>query len=118
MKTYKMNENSFDLQVICQGAYLDKDGEDSFLIETKIFKLNHIALNEWTLSEMLNSRECYPDGKDGDNEWAQHQAEYTEKRRMATEHILDALHFDEHRGSVSITQNMAEIFTAVRISRI
>lgn len=109
-----MKDNNFDLEVICQGAYVD----DEWLVETQILRLNHIALNEWTLSEICNSRGCYPDGKDGDNEWAQHQAEYTEKRRNATQRIISRLNFTGHEGNVIITHNMAEIFTAVRISKI
>ena len=113
-----MNNNNFDLEIICQGACIDKDEAEDFLIETKTFRLNHIALNEWTLSEMMNSRECYAAGPAGDEEWREHKSEYTEKRRIATQHIINALNFAKREGSISITQAMAEIFIAVRISRV
>lgn len=105
--------NEFALQVIAKGSYVDNGsgGGKSFLIETTIIRLNHIALNAWLLSIMSNCRECY----NTDEEWEAHKAEYAERREAAKAQIIDALGIDADKGSICITQSLSEVFTVVQI---
>ena len=51
----------FHFEIIAQGARADEGAwpDILYLIETYTISVNHVALNEWHASEILNSRDCY-----------------------------------------------------------
>lgn len=108
--------NDFVVQVIAKGSYVDRGsgGGHSFLIETTIVRMNHIALNAWILSKTMNCRECY----ETNEEWEAHKAEYKERRNSVKAQIINALGIDASKGSVCITQSQSEVFTVVYIWKI
>lgn len=112
MKNFEGNE--FAIQVVANGSYIDdgSGGGKSFVIDTTVIRMNHIALNAWILSETLNCRECY----ETNEEWEEHKTEYAEKRKTVKRQIIEALGIDQNNGSISITQSQSEIFTIVHIS--
>lgn len=118
MTSVNFESNSFALQVISKGSFVDAEGDISFLVEATTVRLNHVALNAWLLSEMMNVRECYADGAEGDVEWEAHKAEYAERRRVWKEQVIKSLDVDPRAGSVSITQSQSEVFTVVHIRKV
>jgi len=64
---------------------------------------------------MLNCRDCYEAGAKGDAEWEAHKVEYKNKRAAVKGNIISDLGIDTEKGSVSITQAIAEVFTVVNI---
>lgn len=113
----------FAVEVIARGAYIDQPygGEDEcFIINTITIRLNHVALNEWILSQMLNVRECYEAGEKGDREWEEHKAEYKRRGEEWKAKVLAALDIkaEPEQESITITQALSEVFTIVRIREI
>lgn len=119
-KKLPAKDNKFAMQVISKGSFIDDGVGDGrlYLVEAATIRLNHIALNEWILSEVFNCRDCYENGETGDAQWEAHKAEYAERRRVWTERITKALEIDSDAGSVSITQAQSEVFTVVHIREI
>ncbi|KAA6136513.1 hypothetical protein [[Clostridium] symbiosum] len=105
--------DKFDIQVIAQGTCLDHLNDKTYTIETVTFRLNHVALNAWSDSEMMNSRDCY----ETDKEW-KHQEKYKVKRYNVKRMILESLGMDAEPERISICQVVSEVFTAVHISEI
>lgn len=116
-----IKKDDFALQIIARGSYLDAEagGGATYMVEAITIRLNHVALQAWLLSETMNSRDCYEDGKIGDAQWKSHQEEYNRRREAVTDQILDALgiNIDPGNEGVSITQAQSEVFTVVHISR-
>lgn len=106
--------DKFDLQVIARGACLDHLNNKIYAIETVTFRLNHVALNAWSDSEMMNSRDCY----ETDSEWKEHLEKYRLKRYSVERKILESLGMDAEPEQVSICQVVSEVFTAVHIREI
>ncbi len=115
MKNAKFESNEFVIQLMAKGGFVDNGtgGDDSYLIEAYTIRLNHIALNAWILSEMMNVRECY----DTDEEWEAHKAEYKARREAVNKQIINILGIDPDTGSISITQSQSEVFTVVHIRK-
>lgn len=117
MNSVDFEGNEFAIQVIAEGSYVDNgcgDGK-SFLIETTIVRMNHIALNAWILSCMWNCRECY----NTDEEWESYKAKKADERKAVETNIISALGIkaNVNKGSICITQSQSEVFTVVHISR-
>ncbi|MFR5804622.1 MAG: hypothetical protein ACLUF0_08535 [[Clostridium] symbiosum] len=106
--------DKFDIQVIAQGTCLDHLNDKTYTIETVTFRLNHVALNAWSDSEMMNSRDCY----ETDKEWKEHQEKYKVKRYNVKKMILESLGMDADPERVSICRVVSEVFTVVYISQI
>lgn len=112
----KFEGNEFSVQLVAKGAFVDEAaGERPYLIETYTLRLNHVALNDWILSECFNTRDCYEDGAAGDAQWAAHKAERTKRRETWRNQILEALEIDPCTGGITITQCQSEVFSVVHI---
>lgn len=112
-----MNEifkkESFAIEVIARGQVLDNDqGYNGaiFAIETATIRINHIAMNEYISGNMWNPRECY----DSEKEWMIYKQEKEAKRENFKRKIAEKLGYDG-KSDLTVTQNISEIFTAVRI---
>lgn len=111
-----MNNDKFEVKLIAKGSFVDSEPGNLFLVETYTIRLNHIALNDWLLSECHNCRECYIDGEVGDAQWKAYQAERAELRKMWTDQIIAAIAINVGEGSICITQALSEVFTVVHIT--
>ena len=111
-----MWKNEFAIQLMAKGSFLDSDSVNGhlYLVEAFTIRLNHIALNAWIMSEMMNSRDCYSTAK----EWEAHKAEYKAKRKSVHEQILSALGIEPNAVGISIKQIQSEVFAVVHISEI
>jgi hypothetical protein len=111
-----MNDDKFVIQVIARGAFVDDGagGGQSYMVETYTLRLNHVALNAWILSDLLNCREFYSTIE----EWEEHKAKQKTKREAVKSQVLDVLNIDPNTGSACITQSLSEIFTLVHIRKI
>ena len=103
--------DNFAIEIMAKGSFIDAVASSTFMVEAYTIRLNHIALNEWILSEMMNTRDCY----DTEEEWEEHKAEYKTRRADWIKKIRDALGIDPEATGVSITQAQSEIFTVVHI---
>lgn len=110
---YKTNE--FAIEVISRGSFLDDDPgyEDIYAVETATIRLNHIALNQWLLSQMYNPQECYETEK----EWEAHRREIDERRDNCERKIIAALGWGPDRKGITITRIISEVFTVVYIHK-
>lgn len=115
-----MNEifrnESFAIEVIARGQVLDNDqGYNGaiFAIETATIRINHAAMNEYTSANMWNTRECY----DSEEEWIEYKQKKEEKKEDFKRKIAEKLGYDE-KEELTVTQNISEIFTAVRITKV
>jgi len=122
MNNERFESKEFAIQIISKGAFVDNGTwvDSSYLVEATTIRLNHIALNDWILSECHNCRECYEDGEKGDTQWKAHKTEYEERRKAWKARIIEALkiEIDPDRESVCITQAQSEVFTVVHIRKI
>lgn len=109
-------QNEFAIQLMAKGSFVDSGVGNgcSYLVEAFTIRLNHIAMNAWILSEMMDSRDCYST----DDEWEAHKVEYKAKRKSVHELILKALDIDPNAGGISIKQVQSEVFSVVRISEL
>ena len=111
-----LKQNKFAIQLIAKGSFVDSGVGNgcSYLVEAFTIRLNHIALNAWILSEMMNSRDCYST----DKEWEAHKVEYKTKRKAVHDQILKILDINPDTEGISITQAQSEVFTVVHISEL
>ncbi len=113
---------SFAVQILSRGAYIDRYTGDSetycYQTEAYTLRLNHVALNAYLLSVMNNCRECYKDGRDGDEAWAAHKAMMRDRREAWKARMLRAMDIGLDSGSVAIKQVQSEVFAAVWTRRI
>ena len=111
---YKTNE--FAIEVISRGSFLDDDpgfGGNVYAVETATVRLNHIALNQWLLSQTYNPQECYETEK----EWEAHRRESDKRREDCERKIIAALGWGPTRKGITITQVISEVFAAVYIHK-
>lgn len=108
--------SNFTIEVITMGAFLDDDPgfKTRFLVETTVFRANHIALNEYLFSTVLNCRETY----ETEEAWQAYIDIKKQKRAAWEKKIAEILDIDTELCSLSITQSLSEIFTAVAIRSI
>ena len=114
MRQNNFETNTFAIQVVAKGFYID-DGVGngkSYLINTYVIRLNHVALNDWILSEIMSS----PDAFEGREKWEEHKARYKTRRETWNAKIIDSLGIDSHTGSICISQSQSEVFTVVHIA--
>ncbi len=109
-------KNEFAIQLMAKGSFVDSGVGNGclYLVEAFTIRLNHIALNAWILSEMMNSRDCYST----DEEWEAHKTECKIKRKAVRDQILKTLGINPDTEGISITQVQSEVFTIVRISEL
>lgn len=115
-----MDKDTFDLQVLARGSYIDNatgDG-DAYLVEAITVRLNHVALNAWGLSAVMNCRECYKSGEAGDAQWQEYLARQKARREAWEMEVMAALGIDPDAGSVKTTQALSEVFVVVHIRRL
>ena len=115
-----MNEifrkESFEIEVMARGQVLDNDPGNNgavFAIETATMRINHIAMNEYISASMWNTRDCY----DSEEEWAEYKQKKEEKKEDFKRKIAEKLGYDG-KEELTVTQNVSEIFTAVRITKV
>lgn len=109
--------DDFTIEVITKGAFLDDDPglNTRFLVETIVFRANYIALNEYLLKICAsNDRYTY----DTEEEWQDYLKTKKANRDARERHIAELLDIDTETCSLSITQSLSEVFTAVAIRRI
>jgi predicted ATPase len=105
--------SAFAIQLVAKGSYVDNgvgDGK-SYLIETYVIRLNHVAHNEWILSEVMSS----PDAFNSREGWEAYIAKYNARRETWNSKIVDSLGIDGEVGGICITQSQSEVFTVVHI---
>lgn len=109
--------NDFAIQIIATGEYIDNGvgNGKSYTVQATTIRLNHVALGKWVTSAMMNVRDCYEDGPEGDAQWEAHKAEYAARRVAWEKQIKAALGIDENTGSFHISQAVSEVFTVVCI---
>jgi hypothetical protein len=112
-----MDMQDFVVEVLSRGAYFDgKAGDGSvYQIDTFTLRLNHIALNAYLLSDMMNCRECYSDSEDGQTAFEEDRIEHAARRKRWGERVADQIGVDLNAGSFVVTQALAEVFAAVWI---
>ena len=117
MKKSEFEGNSFALQVIARGSYIDSGAspEKLFVIETTTIRLNYVALNDYHESLCHNCREVYKDGDDGDQEYDEYKKKCAENYAEWERKIKAAVGIDEAKMNVIITQVHSEVFTVVHI---
>lgn len=108
-------KDDFEVEVISRGSYIDRDGDGGCQIETFTLRLNHVALNAYLLSDMMNCRGCYTNDDTGQARFEAHRAEYAARREVWKTKTLKAIGVEPGDGSVAITQVVAEVFAAVWI---
>lgn len=115
-----LKDDGFGVEIISRGAFIDRfaGDEKAYQIETYTLRLNHVALNAYLLSLTNNCRECYPDGRDGDEQWATHKTVMRGRRQAWKAKMLRALDIDPDTGSMAIKQVQSEVFAAVWIRKV
>ncbi len=108
--------SSFAIQLVAKGSYVDNGvgNGKSYLVETYVIRLNHVALNSWISSTAMSS----PDAFNSQEEWEAHEAKYKARQETWNTKITDALGLDENAGGICIAQSQSEVFTVVRISEL
>lgn len=110
-----MKKDDFIVKVLSRGSCIDSQAGDGavYQIETYTLRLNHVALNAYLLSEMMNSRECYADGPEGRALLDDHIKEYADRRREWRYKIARQIGCNPDAGSFVATQLVAEFFGAI-----
>lgn len=112
------DRQGFNVEILSRGGYVDRVDDDLYQIDTYTLRLNHVALNGYLLSLTNNCRECYGDGRAGDEQWAAHQTGMAAQRKIWKAKMLEALRIGPGDGSVVIKQIQAEVFAAVRMREV
>lgn len=109
----KFESNEFAMQIIAKGSFIDSGAGNgkSYVVETAAIRLNHIAQNEWSMSQTSNSRGCYETSE----EWEAHKAEYEKKHEAVRAQIISDLGLDPNKGSIHISKSHAEMFAVIYI---
>ena len=107
-------QNEFAIQLMAKGSFIDSNVSNSYLVEAFTIQLNHITLNAWLMSEMMNSRDCYSTY----DEWKAHKVKYKTKRKAVCDQILKALDIDPNARGITIKQVQSDVFTVVHISEL
>ncbi len=108
-------KQDFKVEVLSRGSCIDRDGGKVFQIDTFTLRLNHVALNEYLLSEMMNSRKCYSNDELGMALWRDHRIKMVARRKTWKAKMLEALRIGPSDSSMVIKQIQAEFFGAVWI---
>ena len=103
-------ECKFAIQLIAKGSYVDREDDQTYIIETYTIRLSAVAYQEWMFTETMNTREVYGSEK----EWQEHIEKYLMRSKIWRAKICDALG-GLPNGGVSITQSQSEVFTVVHI---
>ena len=109
-----MNEifktNDFAVEVIATGGFDDEvEPGKTYRVDTKTLRLNHIALNEYIMAQVMNDRTTY----ETDKEWRDYLADKEKKRENFIHRVASAAGFPD--DGVSVAQVVSEIFTVAHI---
>lgn len=105
-----MNTGHFGIQIIAQGAYIDKPDDRTFLIETMVIRLNPDALEDWHNAQGYNGRECF----DTQEEWEAYEAKNAAKLKDWEDKVLALIGIERAtRGGITITRAISELFTVI-----
>jgi len=105
------------VEVIAKGSFLDTKtyAESGFIVETTTVRANSETLMAWHDTKLINCRNVYQDGIEGDDEWTTYQAGKEYKAKHWREAILKLLNIDPALDGTTIHHALAEVFTVVRI---
>ena len=109
-----MNEifrtNDFAVEVIASGGFDDEvEPGKIYRVDTKTLRLNHIAMNEYIMAQVMNDRTTY----ETDKEWRDYLADKEKKRENFIRKVASAAGFPD--DGVSVAQVVSEIFTVAHI---
>ena len=110
------NMKEFAIEEIATGSFIDIPGglsDSIYHVETKTIRLNHIALGEWGMCEIVEE----PEDFDEIGEWRRYYDEKKELRENFENKIRHALGYDDW-DRFTVTQVLNEIFTVVAMERI
>ena len=110
------NKKEFAIEEIATGSFIDVPGglsDNIYHVETKTIRLNHIALGEWGMCEIVEEPEDFEEI----GEWKRYYDEKKELRANFENKLRQALGYDG-RGRFTVTQVLNEIFTVVAMERI
>lgn len=110
------NKKEFAVEIIATGSFIDVPGglsDSIYHVETKTIRLNHIALGEWGVCEIVEEPEDFEEI----GEWKRYYDEKKELRENFENKIRHALGYDG-LGRFTVTQVLNEIFTVVATKRI
>lgn len=116
-----MQNKGYKISKITQGRDIDilKDHNTVctriYIIDTCVVKLDKATLNAWLNSELKYGRENYETAE----EWEAYRAEKVEKRAEIKDILFELVGFEKsENASITITRNVSEIFTLVRIEKV
>lgn len=109
-----MNEifktNDFAVEVIASGGFDDEvEPGNVYRVDTKTLRLNHIALNEYIMAQVMNDRTTY----ETDKEWRDYLVDKQNKREIFIHKVASVAGFPD--DGVSVAQVVSEIFTVAHI---
>lgn len=110
------NMKEFAIEEIATGSFIDIPGglsDSIYHVETKTIRLNHIALGEWGMCEIVEE----PEDFDEIGEWRRYHDEKIELRANFENKLRHALGYDDW-DRFTVTQVLNEIFTVVAIKDI
>lgn len=103
----------FAVEVIATGGFDDEvEPGKTYRIETKTLRLNHIALNEYIMAQVISDRISF----DTDQEWREYLEYKAKEREKFILSVASAVGFPD--DGVSVAQVVSEIFTVAHIYRI
>lgn len=110
------NMKEFAIEEIATGSFIDIPGglsDSIYHVETKTIRLNHIALGEWGVCEIVEEPEDFEEI----SEWRNYCDEKIELRANFENKLRHALGYDDW-DRFTVTQVLNEIFTVVAMERI
>ena len=107
-----MQNKGYKVSTITRGRDVDVLKNHIYLIDSCVVRLGKAALNAWLDSELQYGPENY----ETPEEWEAYRAEKVKKRAEIKDILLALVGFEKsERASITITRNVSEIFTFVRI---
>lgn len=107
------SKNEFAIEIIAEGSFVDVPGglsDSVYQVETKTIRLNHIALDEWDRSEIVEELEDFETRV----EYHNYIDEKMELRANFKSKLRQAMGYDDWSTFV-IERVLSEIFTVVAI---
>ena len=110
------SKKEFAIEEIATGSFIDVPGglsDNIYHVETKTIRLNHIALGEWGVCEIVEEPEDFETYVG----WNTYIDEKTKLRANFENKVRHALGYDDW-DRFTVTQVLNEIFTVVAMERI
>lgn len=118
MKNNIYNTDELAIEMIATGSTIDDDpGYQGkiFEIRTWTFRMNHVGLDRWNLSDEVWWEERFFHDPEARAEYEAKKADHEQKRAALEAELREKLGADLTAGGFHVTQNLSEIFTAVQI---